>query len=182
MTRRGRSAPFVGVVLVGAGMASVLAELKSPHCTTLYIPFPEVARAFRSIDLEVDFDGLTEESCYVRATRRLLTLSDEEKHTLLQALTDVSSDATDVFMQALETALKRYVRRISICPLGGVLQTFNLAGEAIAGISVLEPGMGGGICSEHPRKFDVIVDYSNRDSIRASFGEKAHLIKFLRGL
>lgn len=203
--QHGHAVPFVGIVLVGDGVGPSFApylttkKAKAPqgkeatqgtqatketrrtqttHCTLLYIPYEDVVTAFRSIDLAMPFDGRTGASCYAWAAQRLALLTADERLTLIGALENVARDSIEAFMRALERRLARYVARVSIHPLFCSLQTFDSVHEAIKGMDGIESEIG----TAHFSKYELVVDYNTRDCVRASFGEKAHLIEFLRGL
>lgn len=144
----------------------------------LYIPYEDVVKAFRSIDLAMPFDGRTGPSCYAWAAQRLALLTAEERQTLTAALDALARPSIEAFMRALEQRLARYVARVSIHPLFCSRQTFDSVHEAIEGMA----GVEAEICTAHFSKYELVVDYNTRDCVRASFGEKAHLIEFLRGL
>ena len=147
-------------------------------CTMLYIPYEDVVQAFQAIDLVMPFDGRTGTSCYAWAAQRLAMLGADERETLIGALEEVAQDSIEAFMRDLERTLARYIARVSIRPLFCSLQTFDSVHEAIAGMARIEAE----ICTAHFSKYELVVDYNTRDCVRASFGEKAHLIEFLRGL
>ena len=194
--QHGQSVPFVGIVLIGDGVGPSFSPFLSPKsaegtketqgtkategttCTMLYIPYEDVVQAFHAIDLVMPFDGRTGTSCYAWAVQRLAMLGADERETLIGALEEVARDSIEAFMRDLERTLARYIARVSIRPLFCSLQTFDSVHEAIAGMARIEAE----ICTAHFSKYELVVDYNTPDCVRASFGEKAHLIEFLRGL
>lgn len=142
------------------------------------IGFKDVVAAFREIDFDVAFDEETPDESYTEASTRLANLTASDKEKLRQALMRVSKQEVDRFMDTLRNCLERYIAKIVLIPLFGVRHEFESIDDAIAGLDTLNVDNPSG----EFERFEVIVDYSNSDIIRATFQTKALLSDFLRKL
>jgi hypothetical protein len=72
--------------------------------------------------------------------------------------------------------LDRIVKRIVIIPLFGKALEYTAVEDAMAGLNDIDKLIAAGeLC-----KIEVIVDYSNGDSIRASFASSKSVYDFLK--
>jgi hypothetical protein len=173
------SAPFYGVVLAGDFTKPALEQLINNGFAVIYIPYKEVVSAFKIIDFDVAFDEETPDELYTTASKRLASLTGSDKEKLRQALMQVSQQDVDTFMTTLRNCLECYITKIVIMPLFGVRYEFVSIDEAIVELNnIVDIDIPGG----RFEKFEVIVDYSNNDTIRANFQNKAVLVDFLRKL
>jgi hypothetical protein len=105
-------------------------------------------------------------------------LSGLDKEKLLQALMQVSEQEIDQFMDVLRDCLERYITKIILIPLFGKKYEFKNVGDALNELNTID--------IDNPRgdfeRFEIIIDYSNNDTIRASFQDKARLTDFLKKL
>lgn len=81
-------------------------------------------------------------------------------------------------MERLKASLERYVTKIAILPLFGARYEFESIDDALAKLNTLDLVTPAGAFE----KFDVIIDYNNGDTIRASFKDKSDISSFLRKL
>ncbi|WP_226889626.1 hypothetical protein [Nostoc sp. MG11] len=81
-------------------------------------------------------------------------------------------------METLRNCLERYISNIVLIPLFGRRYEFNSIDDAISGLNTLNIVSPIG----EFEKFEVIVDYNNSDTIRATFQNKNLLTDFLRKL
>ncbi len=172
------SAPFYGVVLAGDFTKPALEQLKNNGFAVIYIPYKGVVSAFKVIDFDVAFDEDTPDESYTTAFRQLdsLTISDKEK--LRQALMQVCHEEVDRFMETLRNCLERFITNIVLISLFGKRYEFDSIDHAISGLDTLKIDSPVG----EFEKFEVIVDYNNSDTIRATFQNKSSLTDFLRKL
>lgn len=172
------SAPFYGAILAGDFTKPALDQLRNNGFTVIYIPYKDVVEAFKVIDFDVAFEEETPDESYTEASRRLANLTAADKEKLRQALMRVSKQEVDRFMDRLRNCLERYIAKIVLIPLFGIRHEFESIDDAIAGLDTLNvDSPSGGF-----ERFEVIVDYSNSDTIRATFQTKALLSDFLRKL
>ncbi|MEH2358845.1 hypothetical protein [Nostoc sp.] len=169
------SAPFYGVVLAGDFTKPALEQLKNNGFAVIYIPYKGVVSAFQVIDFDVAFDEDTPDESYTTAFRQLDSLTSSDKEKLRQALMRVSQEEVDRFMETLRNCLERYISNIVVIPLFGKRYEFDSIDDAISGLDTLKIDSPVG----EFEKFEVIVDYNNSDTIRATFQNKNLLTDFL---
>ncbi|MBN3876964.1 MAG: hypothetical protein ACYTXT_09530 [Nostoc sp.] len=172
------SAPFYGVVLAGDFTKPALEQLKNNGFAVIYIPYKGVVSAFKVIGFDVAFDEDTPDESYTTAFRQLDSLTSSDKEKLRQALMRVCQEEVDRFMETLRNCLERYISNIVLIPLFGKRYEFNSIDDAISGLDTLNIDSPVG----EFEKFEVIVDYNNSDTIRATFQNKNLLTDFLRKL
>jgi hypothetical protein len=171
-------APFYGVVLAGDFTKPALDQLRNNGFAIIYIPYTDVVAAFKKIDFDVAFDETTADPIYTAASQRLADLSSSEKNKLRLALMDVSKQEVDRFMDTLRNCLDRFISQIIIMPLFGTRYEFKNIDDALTELNTVDIDRPSG----EFERFEVIIDYSNSDTIRATFQDKILLADFLRKL
>lgn len=155
-----------------------LEQLRNNGFVIIYIPYKDVVAAFKEIGFDVAFDEETPDGNYTKASKKLAEITTLDKEKLRQALMRVSKPEVDQFMDTLRNCLERYIIKIIVIPLFGIRHSFENIDDAIAGLGKLNVDNPSGKFE----RFEVIVDYSNNDTIRASFQTKTLLSDFLRKL
>ncbi|MCT7977322.1 hypothetical protein [Laspinema olomoucense] len=170
--------PFYGVVLAGDFTKPALEQLKNHGFAVIYIPYIDVVNAFKIINFDIAFDETTPDYLYENASEQLRLITDSEKQRLRQALMQVAKKQVEEFMTKLQNCLERHITQIMIMPLFGNRYDFTRPQEAIATLDNLD--------LENPRgdfqRIEVVIDYNNGDSIRATFQNKLFLADFLKTL
>lgn len=169
------SAPFYGVVLAGDFTKPALDQLRNNGFVVIYIPYKDVIAAFREINFDIEFNEGTLDESYVNASKKLDNLTVLERKKLRQALIRVSEQEVDDFMNTLRDCLERCVARITFIPLFGTKYEFENISDALLGLETLDINK----LSGEFNKFEVIIDYTNHDTIRATFQTKDLLASFL---
>jgi hypothetical protein len=172
------SAPFYGVVLAGDFTKPALDQLRNNGFSVIYVPYKDVVSAFREIDFDVAFDEETPDESYTTASKRLASLTSSDKEKLRQALMRVSKQEVDRFMDTLRNCLERYIAKITLIPLFGVRYEFESIDDVLIKLDTLDIDNPSG----EFERFEIIVDYNNDDTIRATFQNKSLLTHFLRKL
>ncbi|ABE31719.1 hypothetical protein DR64_3393 [Paraburkholderia xenovorans LB400] len=170
------SAPFFGAVLAGEFTKPALEQLRRHRFSVLYIPYDDVVDAFKAIDFDIAFNEGTSDAAFAEANQRLFSLTDADKTTLRNALITASKPQTDAFMTALQKSLERLITRIILLPLFGTEVICGNVQDAIEKLAKLDKIKASGTL----HKIEVIVDYDNEDSIRASFKDDDGAQEFLR--
>ncbi|MBD2163845.1 hypothetical protein H6G04_05435 [Calothrix membranacea FACHB-236] len=172
------SAPFYGAVLAGDFTKPALDQLRNNGFAIIYIPYKDVVAAFQEIDFDVAFNEETPDEIYTQASKSLASLTSLDKEKLRQALMRVSKSEVDQFMDKLRNCLERYIAKITLIPLFGTKYEFQNLDDALTELNTID--------IDHPsgqfERFEVIIDYSNNDTIRATFQNKTLLADFLRKL
>jgi hypothetical protein len=172
------SAPFYGAVLAGEFTQPALDQLRNNGFAIIYIPYSDVVAAFRKINFEIEFDEKTPDNIYTKASKQLANLSTLKKDQLRQALMQASQPEIDRFMDKLKNCLERYISKIIIVQLFGIKLEFESIGDVLEALTKLEIDN----TNSKFEKFEVIVDYNNNDTIRATFQDKSSLAEFLHKL
>lgn len=172
------SAPFYGAVLAGEFTKPALEQLVNNGFTLIYIPYKDVVEAFSRIDFNIAFDEDTADENYSKASQKLANINNEEKKILRQALMLISRRQIDNFMGKLQAVLERFIIKVMIMPLFGQNYEFNNINDAITELNSVD--------IDNPvgqfKRFEIIIDYNNGDTIRATFQNKTLLGDFLRKL
>lgn len=172
------SAPFYGAVLAGEFTEPALAQLRNNKFAVLYIPYRQVVSAFATIGFNIEFDEDTADATFAAANRRLASLTEREKADICVALVNASKTETDKFMATLQAALARFIVQIILVPLFGTEAKCLTVEEALVQLEQLDKDKPAGTL----QKIDVIVDYNNGDTIRASFVDEVGAKNFLNKL
>jgi len=172
------SAPFYGAVLAGEFTKPALDQLINNGFAIIYIPYQDVVAAFKAIHLDIAFDEKTPDQAYTTASKQLAALSSSDRKKLGVALLKGSKQEVDKFMDTLRNSLERYIAKIILIPLFGTKYEFKSIDDALIELDTLDIDRSSGDFE----RFEVIVDYNNKDTIRATFQNKALLADFLRKL
>lgn len=172
------SAPFYGVVLAGDFTKPALDQLRNNGFAVIYIPYKDVVSAFREIDFDVAFDEETPDQSYTTASNKLASITSSEKEKLRQALMGVSKQEVDRFMLTLRNCLERYISKVILLPLFGQRYEFDSINDALLELDTINVDNPVG----EFERFELIVDYNNGDTIRATFQNKTLLKDFLQKL
>lgn len=172
------SAPFHGAVLAGDFSKASLDQLRNNRFTVLYIPYKDVVNAFKAVELDIAFDEATPDAVFAQATEKLTALSVQEKDTLRNALLDASKAEVEQFMDALRKTLERFIIQVMLVPMFGREVKVGTLDAALSTLDALDITRPVG----RFQKIEIIVDYNNADTIRASFTSVAGAADFLSSL
>lgn len=172
------SAPFFGAVLAGDFSAPSIAQLRNNNFSVLYIPYQKVIDAFAVVGLDIEFDEVTADQKFASASKKLNALSDAKKNIIRNELVATSQKEIKVFMDVLQKTLDRVITQVILMPMFGIEVKLASIAEAMKRLAKLDLTVASGKF----RKIEVIVDYNNGDTIRASFATASKLTEFLRGL
>ena len=90
----------------------------------------------------------------------------------------MSKKEIETFMDVLQKTLDRVISQVILIPMFGTEVKLASVAEAVKRLAKLDLTVASGKF----RKIEVIVDYNNGDTIRASFGTASKLKDFLCGL
>ena len=172
------SAPFYGVVLAGEFTQPAIDQLKNHGFSVLYIPYKNIVSAFKDIGFDIAFDEKTADITFSNGIKKLSSLSVSDKNTLTQSIVNICEDDTNEFMTDLQNTLERYLSQIILIPLFGNRYEYDSIDAAMDKLNSLDIS----IVSGSFEKFEIIVDYNNQDTIRATFSDKKSALNFLNGL
>ena len=169
------SAPFYGVVLAGEFTQPAIDQLKNNGFSVLYIPYKNIIAAFKDIDFDIAFDEKTADSIFYDAIKKLNSLNILEKNTLIQSIVKICEDDTNEFMTNLQYTLERHISQVILIPLFGNRYEYDSIYAAIDKLNSLDISVASGSFT----RFEIIVDYNNEDTIRATFSDKKSALSFL---
>ena len=172
------SAPFYGAVLAGDFSKPALEQLRNNRFSVLYIPYKTVVAAFKAVKFDIAYDEQTSDDVFAEASARLTALSDKHIDKIRSELIKLSANEIDQFMGALEKTLTRLITQIILIPMYGAEYRFETLGSAVKNLASMDLKLPAG----QFQKIEVIVDYSNGDSIRASFASQSDAASFLGNL
>jgi len=172
------SAPFYGAVLAGDFSKPALEQLRNNRFSVLYIPYKSVVAAFKAVKFDIAFDEQTSDEVFAEASSKLTILSDKHIDKIRSELVKLSATEIDNFMSTLEKTLMRLVTQIVLIPMYGAEFRFTTLGSAVKNLATMNFKLPVG----QFQKIEVIVDYSNGDSIRASFASQSDAVNFLGNL
>ena len=168
-------APFLGAVLAGVFTEGSLSQMKSTGFEILYIPYKSIVLAFDSVGIDVCFDESTPDSTFKSAISSIQALDDNEWDGLKNTLQQSAQGNIQKFLNALVEKLERLISQVVVLPLHGNEVFFSDASSAIDFVNQYYEVSGEGAF----RKYEVIVRYTNGDSIDASFQDKDSVLNFL---
>ena len=172
------SAPFFGAILAGDFTKPALEQLRNNGFTLIYIPYQDVVEAFSSIDFDIAFDEDTPDENYSTASQKLTNLTSNDKERLRQALILIAQKEIDNFMATLKAVIERMITKVVLIPLFGKQYEFDNIDNTLTELNSLN--------IDNPvgefKRFEIIIDYNNGDTVRATFQNKALLADFLRKL
>ncbi|MCL4258597.1 MAG: hypothetical protein KJZ53_08730 [Anaerolineales bacterium] len=171
-------APFAGAILAGEFTKNSLQQLRSLGFHVLHISYDEILSALDTAGVEARFDEATTEEQFRAATLQVRGLPERKRNELLENILKPSSKEYIEFMTALETTVSRRVERIRIYSLHSDEASFSNAADAINYISNYTEEQ----VAKPFQKYELIVRYTNGDSISGVFSAKNDAVVFLRSM
>jgi hypothetical protein len=141
----------------------------------LYFEYDSVVQAFSDFGIDASFD---EDTPVDEFTAKIESWENcNKKNEVIERLVELNQDKVDSFFEALEGCVLRVIDRVSIFPLFGSAQIFKTAKDAISFITDFKQEADNEM--EFVR-FEVQIEYSNGDNIKASFAEGEQAKEFLQ--
>ena len=170
--------PFIGAIIAGVFTDNSISQMESVGFKVLYIPYDTIVSAFASQNIDVKFDEGTADKAFKKCVRLIDMLPKYKLTKIKEHLVAANKNNIDTFRSALALALSKLIDSIIIVPLYGSNSEFKDIDIAISFISNFAPKEP----SKEFKKFEIIVKYSNGDTIDASFAVKEKAISFLQYL
>ena len=167
--------PFIGAILAGEFTDGSVDQLRSLGFQIVHIPYSTIIDAFAFAGVDAEFDETTPREEFQARVDRIESMTEAEIQALKARLVGECEAPIDEFLRGLGEALDRMVESVTILPLSGDEHVFESCVEAEQFVD----GFDEGGVSTRFQKYEVIVRYSNRDRIEASFADKDRLKKFL---
>lgn len=168
--------PFLGVVLGGIFTQGSINQLKSLGFGVLHFPYEMVVEAFAKVGVDISFDERTTDEEFRACVEKIAALSRTRVRRVKSVLLESNSTEIRMFLDRLQTAVDRMIDSILIVPLYGDEVKFTSLAEAMAFVDSCDLRDK---CGSF-RRFEVIVRYSNGDTVHASLSTKDKTLDFLR--
>lgn len=168
--------PFLGVILAGVFTSGSLTQMKSSGFEVALFPYESIVEAFKSINIDVNFDEETPDSKFQSTIDSIVAITDSDRSTLKSNLIKYNQDILNNFFSKLKAALDRKIERIILIPLHGQQSEFGSVHDAI---SFVQGYQEDNLSVSTFIKYELIVRYTNDDKIDASFQDKDRAIAFL---
>ena len=170
--------PFMGAVIAGEFTAPSITQLESVGFKVLYIPYQSIVSAFWEVGINVAFDENTPDDDFSTCVAQIESITVPEWNRLKQTLTESNQHSVNAFFVELKATLDRVINFIAVIPLYGVESRFSTVSDAMSFLedSIAEENRG------DLRKVEIIIRYSNGDTIDASFTTIDKATAFLRQL
>ena len=167
--------PFLGAIIAGVFTENSISQMESVGFKVLYIPYETIVDAFASEGIDVSFDEGTEDNVFKKCVRSIQKSPKTKLNRIKNVLVDSNKKSIDSFKSSLKIALSKMVDSITVIPLYGMNAEFHNIDIAIAFIT----GYSSDVSACEFRKFEIIVRYTNGDTIDASFADKEKAVSFL---
>lgn len=170
--------PFLGAIIAGIFTEGSISQLESVGFHVLYIPYDSIVAAFAFQGIDVQFGEDTEDKVFKKCIKQIEKLPQYKRAQIKEHMISANMNGIDKFKNELLLALEKLIEEIIIIPLYGKDMVFHDISSAISFVNSYRASGNDGTF----RKYEVIVKYSNGDSINASFSGKEKLISFLEYL
>ena len=131
-----------------------------------------------AVKFDIAFDEETPDKKFANASAKLAALSAPDLDKIRNALIAASKTEIEKFMSSLKKTLERIVSQVILIPMFGTEVVSTTVSDALTNLAKIDLTRTTG----RLQKIEVVVDYSNGDVIRASFGTVENATDFLTGL
>jgi hypothetical protein len=167
--------PLLGAIIAGVFTENSISQMQSVGFKVLYIPYDTIVAAFASEGIDVKFDEDTEDKIFKKCVKIIGKLPKDRLNKIKAHLVKANKDSIDKFRSSLELALSKMIDSVIVIPLYGTNTEFKDVDIAIAYIS----NYSADTPARDFKKFEIIVKYTNGDTINASFADKEKAVSFL---
>lgn len=167
--------PFLGTILAGVFTEGSLEQLRSMGFNVLYFPYDTLIAAFLSEKIHVAFDENTPDRIFQQAVDKIEKTSKSTMTRICAHLVRSNQAAIDMFFDALNKRLGRYVTRVIVIPLYGRVNEFATIEDAVCFLDghMIYEGSG------EFRKYEIRIEFSNADKVEAFIEAKDKVKEFL---
>lgn len=176
---RYRSAsPFYGAIIAGVFTDNSIQQLKSEGFSVVYFDYCAMEKAFAKNGIDIKWDESTPDEVLQQRVNQYESLSATAKQKIIDDLLKVNAEQIQSFLNELSQSLERVISSVYVLPLFGKAHSFKDADSAAEFIQKFDEDTH----SNEFVRYDIIVKYSNGDSINASFTKKSEVLSFLRSV
>lgn len=180
VSRYSESAPFYGAVLASVFTESSLHQMRSEGFKLLYFSIQTIENAFASQGIHIHWDEDTPESDLQAKADQLENLSRQQWQMIGDHLMSENQAQWQTFLQCLRNALERRIQSIHVTSLYGITKNFCDIIKAYHYITHNTAKMTPSADTFYG--YEIIVTYSNGDSIKMQFKERQAALAGLRKL
>lgn len=173
---RWKDKPFMGAVLAGVFTAPSIAQMAACNFRTVLLPDTSVIAAFKTAGIDVGFNEKTPDEKFAEAVRQIGALPPGKRQAVKDEIYRLNAPVLEGFFRDLAKSIDRTVRRVVVVPLYGSELGFDAVADALGFLDGHDQSPG----SFEFRKYEIIVRFSNGDSIDGTFGDKDAAIEFLK--
>lgn len=170
------SQPFIGVILAGVFTEGAQNQLKSLGFSVLYLPEDTIIEAFKLVGLDISATEGTPDKEFSKKVKEFEKLSRKKRAMVTKAILKINAGAIKNFIHDLDSTINRKILSVVVLPLYGEPVTMNSIEEAIKLVRELKDETN----SLPLVRYEIIIQYSNGDSLKGSFGNKSNAIGFLK--
>lgn len=167
--------PFLGAILGGEFTRGSINQLESNGFQILHFPYESIVAAFASEGIDIRFNEATPDISFKERVDAYIKLGAEGQSRIRDYLVRSNQQEMDQFFVALHTRLGRAVMRVVIIPTYGREFEFATIVDAIEYLDQHSIYEGSG----EFRKYEMLVEFTNRDKVEASIHSKEKAKEFL---
>ncbi len=172
------TSPFYGAVIAGVFTDNSIQQLRSEGFSVVYFDYDAMKEAFAKNGIDIHWDESTPDGVLQQRVDQYESLSATSKQKIIDDLLDVNASQIQSFLNELSVSLERTISLVQVLPLFGKTQSFDDVGSAVEYIQQFDEES----CTNEFVRYDILVKYSNGDTINASFIKKSEALSFLRSV
>jgi hypothetical protein len=169
--------PFLGVLLSGEFTGPSLQQLSSVGFKVLYIPYPVITEAFQEVGIDAFYDERTPTAEFANKVSAFDALTAHQKNLIVNKILTLSSEIITTFTNSLIMSVDRRIDSITLISLFGDAVDFRNIASAVQAINSFD--LNNMALGSTFKKFEIIVHYTNGDSINGQFSSKERALSFL---
>jgi len=171
-----RDKPFLGAVLAGVFTEGSLTQMRSSGFEVMLFPYGTIIQSFAEVGIDIAYDVATPDAVCIAAISQIERMNAAHRLVVKNKLIEINQPVITNFFGMLENSLSRTITKVLAIPLHGQSHEFDTIAAAIAFIDGYDESVG---CVGRFTKYEIVVRYSNGDSIDATFDNKERTVGFL---
>lgn len=169
---------FIGAVIAGSWTPGAINQMESNGIEIIYINYKDIFNCFKPYDIDLDYPENSSEEVKNELVKKIENLSPEDVTAIKSCIRNRINDELEIFINKLNSCIKRKPSSIRIISLFGKSLDFENAQNAInfiIGFSE-EENSDNQFC-----KYEIYIKFENGDKLEGVFEEKCRAIEFLEG-
>jgi hypothetical protein len=171
-----RSCRFVGAIIAGEYSSGGLQQLQSHGIVVLHLPFDNIAAAFRTKGIDIEYPERAPVAVKRRLISELRALGEDNLNEIRQELRKAIEPDLKTFVDALEAAVSREVESVRILSLFGEELNCGSIKDSIELLNDYEPTP-----SDHLKhnRLEIQIRFKNGSEVKGSFMTRDEALEFL---